>query len=162
MPLACSPWLSSKKILHMSLFVCFQILSDFNADESCWSDSPGKLLVSHLRTSRGCASCPVLLKTRSSAASCSIHPMNNHSSAPAAWDKAGVGECQISKQRKHTELRDKAAKRSQGLGTERHLKLIFRVFCLGSEGSAMCSHLLAKEKLGITFYIQKTHAWVHL
>lgn len=45
-----------------------------------------------------------------------------------------VSEHQISKQRKYTELRDRAAKHLQGMGIEKHLKLIFKVFFLGSEG----------------------------
>lgn len=42
-----------------------------------------------------------------------------------------VSKHQIFRQRKYTEL--KAAKHLQGMGTEKHLKLIFKVFCLGSE-----------------------------
>ena len=90
MHLICSPWLSSRKILHISLFVCFWIISDFNASESCWSDSPGKLEASHLHASRGCASCPASAEDRSSAASCTIYAMNNRPSAQAARDEAGV------------------------------------------------------------------------
>lgn len=58
MHLICSPWPSSRKILHISLFVCFQILSDFNASECCCSDSPGKLQASSLCMSSGCANYP--------------------------------------------------------------------------------------------------------
>ena len=62
---------------------------------------------------------------------------------------------------KHTELRDSAAKHSQGRGMEKHLKLIFRVFCLGSQGSTVGLHLLERGISGITFYPQKIHAWVN-
>lgn len=43
-----------------------------------------------------------------------------------------VSKHQIFRQRKYIEL--KAAKHLQGMGTEKHLKLIFKVFSLGSEG----------------------------
>lgn len=130
MPLACSQWLSSKKILHMSLFVCFQILSDFNADESCWSDSPGKLRASRLHTSRGCASCPVLLKTRSSAASCSTRPMNNHPSAPAAWDEAGVRVPDFQAKETHWAQRQ-GSKALARLGNRKLFKADFQSILLG-------------------------------
>lgn len=104
----------------------------------------------------------LLLNTRSSAASCSIYPTNNCPSAQAARDEAGVRECQIFRQRQYSELRDRAAKHSQGRGMEKHLKLIFRGFCLRSQGSTVDLHLLQRGKLGTTFYPQKIHAWLNL
>lgn len=96
----------------------------------------------------------LLLKTGRSPASCSIYPTNICPSGQAAWDDA-VSEGQIFRQRKYTELRESAAKYSQGWGVEKFLKLIFRVFCLKSEGSTASLHLLEKGKSGITFYPQK-------
>lgn len=56
---------------------------------------------------------------------------------------------------KYAELRDSAAKHAQGRRMEKYLKLIVRVFCLGSEGSTLGLHLLERGKSGITFYPQK-------
>lgn len=61
---------------HILVYL-FLILSDFNAGESCWSDSPGKLQGSHLRTSRGCASCPAAAEDPDLSALLEHLPMNN-------------------------------------------------------------------------------------
>lgn len=58
----------------------------FNASESCWSDSPGKLQA----LAGAVPAALILLKTRSSAASSTIHHRKNHAPEQAAQDEADV------------------------------------------------------------------------